>query len=579
MFDKFWALFRKKTINKIKITTDKEKIPNKEKETIKPTFHKEKKSKQIVPLTNAGFDDYIIKEKENKITKEKEIDISHAGGPITGSMRQLKQSVLGQNPSYDDNVISHWIPHMNLSVADEDSGAALTAAQITRKYNQGNNWTPHYFVNPMQDLDYIVIEAMLKNTFVGSLMNAFTKFLVGTGFRPELQLINPNKENDENDIKEIKANQEIINNLMEIDRQIDTNISGKQDISFMEKIAALIDTTNSFNRSALIFTYDRKIKIGGKTYNEIPSGLKFGHARDLGIIEVTPDTWKMEAVQWRQAYHMIPSTDMIYLWNSLISAKYHNAWFYGGSMVLPMLDATRVIRKIIGVDFPAMAEATWAGMFILAVKPHGQTTAKKRSEYASIASNLVRGGPNILMEDPKDLSFNSVDFTPKVTEFKDLTDFLVRYCVATLGLPQTMFFDESTSNRATMIGKIQLAISTVINPLREQFGRQICSQWYQRWFELIYKDKPEILKKFRIKMVWDDLHIETWIDKIEAANELDARRQLTDEAYGELVGIENYQNKVDENSQVTPGGNGKKMKVGDGEGGSLEIKQKKGDRL
>ncbi|MCE2505905.1 MAG: hypothetical protein J4F36_05455 [Nitrosopumilaceae archaeon] len=45
-------------------------------------------------------------------------------------------------------------------------------------------------------------------------------------------------------------------------------------------------------------------------------------------------------------------------------------------------------------------------------------------------------------------------------------------------------------------------------------------------------------------MVWDDLHIEEWFDNIEAVNELDSRKQLTDDAYGELTGIENYPNKV-----------------------------------
>ena len=457
-------------------------------------------------------------------------------------MKLLKQSVLNQNVSYSENVIQNWIPHMSMSIADRNSGAALTAAQVERK-RENNSLVANYFVNPMQDLDYIVIEAMLKNTFVGALMNAFTKFIVGTGFRPELELINPDQENDENNINELKKNQEVITNLREIDRQLDTNTPGYQDVSFVEKIAALIDTTNSFNRSSLMFTYEKPVKINGKLYKQIPSGLKFAHARDLGIIEVS-DSWRLKAVQWRNAYYMVPSTDIIHLWNPLISAKYHNAWFYGGSMVLPMLDAARVIRKIIGVDFPAMAEATWAGMFILAVKPQGQEQSQKQSEYTAIAANLVRGGPNVLMEDPEEVSFNSVDFSPKVTEFKDLTDFLIRYCVATLGLPQTMFFDESASNRATMIGKIQLAISTVINPLREQFGRQICDQWYQRWFELLYKDNQEILQKFRIKMVWDDLHIEEWFDNIEAVNELDSRKQLTDDAYGELTGIENYPNKV-----------------------------------
>ncbi len=176
-------------------------------------------------------------------------------------MRLLKQSILGYNPRYDENIVQNWIPHMNLSIADDNTGYALTAAQVTSKHDNIKNWSPHYFVNPMQDLDYIVIEAMLKNTFVGALMNAFTKFIVGTGFRPELELINPDKENDEKNITEINSNQEIINNLMEIDRQLDTNISGQQDISFIEKISALIDTANSFNRSTLMFTYDKPVKV------------------------------------------------------------------------------------------------------------------------------------------------------------------------------------------------------------------------------------------------------------------------------------------------------------------------------
>ena len=80
----------------------------------------------------------------------------------------------------------------------------------------------------------------------------------------------------------INNNQEIINDLMEIDRQLDTNLSGQQDISFVEKISALIDTTNSFNRSALIFSYDKPVKIREKTYKQIPSGLKICTRARLG---------------------------------------------------------------------------------------------------------------------------------------------------------------------------------------------------------------------------------------------------------------------------------------------------------
>ena len=140
-----------------------------------------------------------------------------------------------------------------------------------------------------------------------------------------------------------------------------------------------------------------------------------------------------------------------------------------------------------------------------------------------------------------------------MAEFQKLVDFLNRYCVACNGMPQTLFFDETTSTRSTMLGKIQLALSTVINPIRETYGRQIVPQWYDRWFRLLYKG-DKVLEIFRIKMVWDDLHIEKWFDKIESVNAVDGRQTLRNDAYGELAGITNYVNKVDEKAEVVPGG-------------------------
>jgi hypothetical protein len=477
---------------------------------------------------------------------------------------------------YDEDIVHNWIPHMSLSVADDKTGRPLTAAQIQAKSNF-DNWIPHYFMNPMQDLDYIAIEALTRFTFVGALMNALTKFIIGTGFRPELELVNPSTNKDK-DKKEIESNQDIIDALVQIDSQLNKNDAEHIDVPFTDKIAALIDVTNTFNRSALIFGYDTPIEIDGKPYKQIPSSIKFAHARDLGIIDVDPGTWRLKAVQWRNAFYMVPARDMIYLWNPLISAKTRGSWLYGDSMIMPMLDASRVIRKNIGVNFPAMAEATWSGMFLMAVKPQGTTAAQKQDEYNQIAKKMVRGAPNILMENPDDVKFQDVDFHPKVTEFKDLTEALIRYCVASTGLPHSMFYDESQSNRATMLGKIELATSTVINPLRAWIGRSISDQWYQRWFRLICKEKNkmDLYKKFRIKMTFSDLHIAQWFDKIEAVNSLDSRRQLTDEAYGDLIGIENYKNKVEAGSQVQPGGRGSSFKFGDGKNG-FEIKNTKSE--
>ena len=562
---------------------DKQAIPTIderiEKTQTKPKVNLKRKSKQKAPLTFSGYTDYFIKKRETLDakgqTKKTEIKISHASGPILNSQQQIKASFLNPEVQYDQDIVENWIPHMSYSVVDEDSGQALSAADADSRREKNTNWIPHYFVNPLQDLDYLVIEAISRMTFVGPLFDALLRFIVGTGFRPELELINPDKDEDKNE-KLIEKHQEVIDTLIGIDNQISKDDSRDLDTSFTEKITAMVSVTNIFNRGALMFGYEDPIKVNGTTYKEIPSSLKFAHPRDLGIIEADPGTWRLKSVQWRNAYYMVPAKDMIYLWNPLISAKTRNSWLYGDSMLLPMLDASRVIRKNIGVNFPAMAEATWAGLFILAIKPQGQTLSEKEKEYDQVVKNFVRGAPNILMEDPEEVKSFSTDFNPKIKEFADLTEMLLRYCVASTGLPHSMFYDESTSNRSTMIGKIQMATSTVINPMRQWIGREISNQWYNRWFRLIYKDKKDLLTKFRIKMVFDDLRIEEWFDKIEAVNELDSRKQLTDNAYGEMAGIENYTNKIEADAEVTPGGNGPgNFKFGDDKGNKFEIKKRK----
>ena len=198
-----------------------------------------------------------------------------------------------------------------------------------------------------------MIEGILKTTFVGPAMTTLTRFIVGTGFHPELELITPSG-NDEADAKKIAKDQDIIETMNRIDRSLDTMDDGTLDVPFIDKVAMMIENSNCFNRAALIFAYDEQepFELDGVAYPEIPVGMKVAHPRDLGIIEVDGNTWALKSVQWRHNYDMLPLKDMIYLWNPLDSAKYHDAWFYGGSKVLPMMDAARTMRSIIGDDFP-----------------------------------------------------------------------------------------------------------------------------------------------------------------------------------------------------------------------------------
>ncbi|MEK0347807.1 MAG: hypothetical protein QQN44_05705 [Nitrosopumilus sp.] len=533
-------------------------------------FSKRITKKQHAPLTTRGFEgkaDVIT----DDTTGDKKIKISHASGPLFGNQIAITSSVLGYDAPYDKQVVENWEPNMFLSVMDDNTGHALSAAQINSRRQE--NWIPTYFANPMQELDYITFEALSRSTIGGSIFQSIVKFLVGTGFRPELELINPGDDSVKNQ-KEIDANKEVIQNLLLIDQQLTVDGKGYLDVSFIEKISAIILNTLIFNRSALIFGYEKPIEINGTLYSDIPSSIKFAHARDLGIIKVSPGTHRLEAVQWINAFDMIPTSEMIYLWNPLVSSKTRNSWFYGDSMMLPMIDALRVIRKNLGVNFLAMAETSYAGRGLLSIAPQGSTEQEKIDEYTQITKNLsIPATTHLLLEDPENTRFDNINYQAKSKEFAELNESLVKYSVATSGMPHSMFYDESASNRATLIGKIQLAIATVINPMRESFGRTISDQWYDRWFRLIYKDDIELLKKFHIKMVFDDLPITEWFDNVEAALELDSRKQLKDSKFGELTGLSNYSDMVETDAETNPGGNSKNsMEIG---GQKLTIKDKK----
>ena len=122
------------------------------------------------------------------------------------------------------------------------------------------------------------------------------------------------------------------------------------------------------------------------------------------------------------------------------------------------------------------------------------------------------------------MAFHTIDYNARVKEFSDLNEALLRYTVACAGLPQSMFYDESQSNRATMIGKIQLAIAVTINPMREWINRSISPQSYDKWFTIMNHKDEELLKKFRIIIKFEDLNIAEWFDKVEAVNEIDSRK-------------------------------------------------------
>jgi len=525
-------------------------------------FSKKQESGKSV-ISWEGFDG-IKEETENPDTKKKEYRIAVAAGPIRGKRSKFEPLLFGGMTDYDEDVINHWQPYMHLVVNDEKTGVPLSAAEITYRRNTKQRWFPRIFSNPAQSLDYITYQAHSRSTIGGSLLISMVKFLVGRGFKPELELINPGEDSVENQ-EEIDSHQDIIRDLIQIENQLTYDKDGYLDISYQDKIAAQILNTITFNRSALLCRYDEPVTIDGKHYGNIPSSMQNAQAREIGMIQTNPFTARLERFQWNNSGGFVDIGDSVYLWNSLVSANTFNAWWYGDSHMTPMIDALRVIRTNIGVNFTAMGENAYSGLGILSIKPEGSTATQKEAEYNGISQRFVPATTNILLKDPKYTRFDAVNYEPAVDQFINMNESLVKYCAATLGMPHAMFYDESASNRATMIGKIQLAIATTINPMREWISRSISPQTYDKWFRIMnYKDE-KLLKKFRVIMKFDDLNIAEWFDKVEAVNEIDSRKQLSDEAYGKLMGLINYSGMVETDAETIPGGGGKnKMSIGSG---------------
>ena len=111
-----------------------------------------------------------------------------------------------------------------------------------------------YYTNPLQDLDYLVLETVVSNTLVGKYVEFLNEFVMGKDFAPKLELINSTGDEDK-DLKLLKEGEHIITTLKEIDNHIDNN----GDITLRDAVMQSVFNMFTFNRSALFYGYDEKI--------------------------------------------------------------------------------------------------------------------------------------------------------------------------------------------------------------------------------------------------------------------------------------------------------------------------------
>ena len=479
----------------------------------------------------------------------------------------------GTFSKYSPDVIKTHIPQYNVVPYNSPRSIErkpLSAAQLNQKRDR--KIFPKFFMNPYQDLDYMVLQDIYANSVAGRIIDRIMELVFSRGIKPVLKLRNPEEFGDEKkQQEEIEKDQEIIDNLLQIDEAVsdpDDEIDPFLDSTIATKFIALAKNAMVYGRSMIIKEFTKPIKLGdGNVIQGVPNILKVINPRDMGIVEIDQESWKLQSIQIRFTSQQLTPQEMIYLEHGSNNPVY-NGLHYGYSAMQSMIGASRSLKQMIEVDFPTITKHVWSGSGSIVIKPQGTTEAEKQSELNNILSQWREGRWNGLMEDPANVAINTHDLQPKIADLVQLADFLIRHNIAQTGMPQAIFAQEKDSNRATLIGKLRLFMDGPAATIQEWITNAIGKQWYMPNFRAIYGRDSELYEKYRIEAAFEPLKLESFQDNVDAVMKLNREVPLTAEAIGELLNIDEFADKVDPD---LPRGMGKGINLTDGDGNPFNM--------
>jgi len=497
---------------------------------------------------------------------------------IDGEGNDWADPSLLEATEHHNKFLNTYVPQMNVQALDvkfSDKNKVIEQVPFTAKTTKaGTVIFPKFFINPLQALDYIVLQDIYMHTICGSIIDLLVSFTMGRGIRPVLKLNDEDKvdikkagkqqgedgkETDEEREKDetkdeaiarvLDESKDLLEPLIAIDDSFADALGEDplMDEDFNSKIESLIRNHWIYGRDIMTYEYfeDRVFKWKDKTYPDIPNVLKVPHPRDIGFVQVDQPTLKLKGVQLMFGGAMIESSDMLYLEHMQNSAIY-NAKFYGYSKMQRMIGHGRSLRKLIDRDFPNIASIGYSGFAIIAFKRDEKGSIQEEKQNRTFVNNMSVGVPNATaLEDPeKDMHVHNVDTNPKIKEMIEMAHYHAEAAAKSAEVPTTLISKEKDPNRDTLLGVLRIFLENVITRHRIIIGKKISAQWYMKNFRIIYKDK-DTLDEFHVEAEFDDFKLESWADLVSSVVELSKLQPLKAEAMGELLGIQNFENMID----------------------------------
>lgn len=412
---------------------------------------------------------------------------------------------------------------------------------------------PRYYHNPLQYFDHILLADAYTNSFAGTVADTLVDFIMPKALKPVLQLRNPDTVGDaDSQQKTIQENQQIIERLTEIDNWYSDD-SGKEidpymNLPIMVKFKSAILNHIVFGRACIAFEnweHIEPVKVGGKEYKEIPNVLKVLQPIDMGMAILDPYTGNLGGVYIHSQMPFLSADKMIYLVNKPMNPMI-GSMYYGASVLQRAIDPVRLLRRIFAQNYPQFIRTGHSGMgyFIFNSTQYDETTRK--SIRSQIVSSYKAGEIGIIdYANVTDFEFKEVKVTPEIASLQQLQEQLMKVVCVVMGVPQSLVFDDGAATRDTLIGRLVSFLNNTVSRYRESLAAQIAAQWYARNFRLLYKDEPEVLKKFKIAVQFEEMDLETKREKIDRLLSEMQLNPMTDEYLGEQLGDKQYLDHID----------------------------------
>ena len=432
---------------------------------------------------------------------------------------------------------------------------APTRLEVLNKQFKESNipLRPRYYHNPLQYFDHVLLADGYTNSFAGTVVDSYVDFVMPKTIKPVLKLRCPVDAGDKNaQQKLIKDNQEIIDKLEAIDRWYsDKGVKEHDpfmDIPLQQKFKALITNSLTFGRDALVYENWKHlpvVTVGKEEYKGLPNATKLMHPIDMGMVEIDEYTWKLGGMYVYNDRSYIPKAQMLYLVHKYQSPMIGSN-YYGFPIIQRAIDPFRLLRRIFARNYQQFIRTSYSGMgaFIFDSTQYPDDVRKKIR--TAIKNSYVAGEIAVIdYANIKDFQFVEFKIRPEIAGLQSLQEQLIKVIIGITGMPQSLIFDEAAATRATLVGRIVSFLNNQIQSVRTQFADQISSQWYMKVFRTIYADDKDLLEKFYIDCTFEEMELETKLEKIDRLLAETSLNPMTDDYLGEELNDPDYLEHVD----------------------------------